>query len=127
MTRRVAVWVIAAAAWCVAIPSAGFSFLGGILEGSTPKDFGTQNLDACAMPLIGFWRAYQSHVWAFELGVAAVIGTLALLILWAALRGKLVTVVVLAALIVVPSTVPWLTQYDRGGDAGPKIFKCHGL
>jgi hypothetical protein len=127
MTSRVVLWAMAAAAWCVAVPSAGFSLLAGVLEGAPPRDVGTQDFDACGMPLTGFWRAYQNHVWAFELAVAVVIGVLALSILWAALQGRLVVVVVLAALIVVPSTAPWLTQYDRSGEAGPKIFKCHGL
>lgn len=79
------------------------------------------------MLLTGFGRAYQNHVWVFELGVAAVIGVLAGWILWAALRGKSSFVVVLAGLIVVASTAPWLTQYDRSGEAGPRIFTCHGL
>lgn len=99
----------------------------GILNGATARDFGAQDIDLCGSRVAGFWSVYQNHVWAFELGLAALIGGLVLLLLLAARRGNAAVVAVLAVLVLVPSAVPWLAQYDRGGDGSPKIFDCHGL
>lgn len=126
--KRVAPWIVAGVSILLAVPGIGLAALGGLLDLSAGAAGSVhESLDACGMPQNWFWEAYQNNTGWFEVALALVLGLVAVAVLVAALRRRLIATILLGALLVAGSAWPFVVQHERSRADGAMLIGCHDL